>query len=293
MRSISLAGLLLHQKPSRLVCTPPIYHRKHRIYLPASHPVTAAKNRPANAEAVVVTGLAVGLVAILLTFMLAFRIPQRNGISLQQVLNAAPQLWPTGFRDQHSGGELSLPPLNEEQERLRLTLHLMGDQAVPALLKKVSTHESPVTRWIIRPAARHFRYLRRFLPDEEDRKHAWLALVDLVMPLETRPHRSGELPVMCMLNDRSKKDIVRASIGLMQEHRDKGFVYGGITRAAIYGLLIKLPKQVEQDQQLMNNLKRWAENGPNPVDRWGARKVLATIRGLEPHVLPAWLSGEE
>ncbi len=56
MRSISLAGLLLHQKPSRLVCTPPIYHRKHRIYLPASHPVTAAKNRPANAEAVVKIG---------------------------------------------------------------------------------------------------------------------------------------------------------------------------------------------------------------------------------------------
>ncbi len=236
------------------------------------------------------------VVAILLTIRLSPGMPRRDGISLQQVLDAAPQLWPDAAG--HAFGSIIFfaPPPTGEQQRLRLTLHLMGDEAVPILLKKVCAQDSPLTRWVIRPVSGRFRSLRRFLPDQ-DQWLAWLALEDLVMPLHTRRPARGELPVMCTLSDSSRREIVEAVFSLLREHPGKYFLpgdHGYIRRLSAYAILKELPEQVEQDSQLMDELKKWANNiSLDWQDRYGALSVLKAIEDPELRVLPAWLIGDE
>ena len=225
-----------------------------------------------------VTLLAGGLgVAVLLTILLASRMPHQDGVGLQQVLDAAPQLWPDG---DGSGYNIYTPPLAEDQQRLRLALHRMGDRAVPILLREVCARDSLLTRWVIRPAAQHFSWLRRFLPDE-DQKHASLALRDLVNPESVRRSRGGEVQLTCSLNVTSKKRIVRAAFSLLQEPPDRWFVRRYVRRLDVYALLKDLPEQVEQDRQLMNDLKNRGDNSSNSLDGWAARKVLAAVADLK------------
>jgi hypothetical protein len=178
--------------------------------------------------------------------------PERGEIRLSEILDEARNLWPlpegSGFQSviYDSFGNRNL---SEQQMKLVLALHEMGDDAVPILLRELLSKDSPPRKLLMR-LADHWPLPWTITVAEERRERARRALGELVGPPMVRPtHLHPRLPVETRLSSGKKKEIV-AAINQMV----RGEVGSGRARAMLIWLLNYMSEEVGEDPTIMDTL---------------------------------------